>query len=175
VLLASREFDAAASACDQFLADSPRAPEADEARWRLAWSFLLGHRFPEAERAFRAIQPPSPHAEAAGKLAEESGRLATRRRKSPLLAGILGIVPGLGHLYCGRTADGLTSLGVNALLGAGTASALSKGADAAGVVLGLLTGSFYGGSIFGGVTWAHRVNRATAQERVDALRREHGL
>ncbi len=175
LLLEARQFDAAASAFDEFATDYPKAAEAPEARWRLAWSHLLGHQFRRAEQAFRAIGPRGPHAEAAGRLADESRRLATRRRKSPLLAGILGIVPGLGHFYCGRTGDGLTSLGVNALFGWGTVSAVRKGAHVAGAVLGLLGVSFYGGGIFGGVNWAHRVNRADAQKRLDALRREYGM
>lgn len=172
---AAERFEQAASAYDQFATDYPGSPRAHEARWRRAWSLLLARRFDLAERAFRAIERPSPHAAAARELAGESRHLARRRRKSPLLAGILGIVPGLGHFYCGRYRDGLVALAFNGLLGWGAGSAYGKGADAAGTVLGLLGVNFYVGGIFGGVNWAHRTNRAADQRRIDALRRKHGL
>lgn len=175
VLFGAEQFGAAASAFSEFVADYPKSDEAAEARWLLAWSHLLAHQLPRAQQAFAAIRLPNPHAEAAAALARECAALATRRKKSPLLAGILGIVPGLGHFYCGRTGDGITSLAVNAAFGWGTVSAVRKGAHVAGTVLGLLGVSFYGGSVLGGVNWAHRVNRADVQQRIDALRREHGV
>ena len=168
-------FEAAASAYDEFLADHPEAPAVHEARWRKAWCLLFAHRFKLAEAAFRAIGPPSPFAEAAGQLADAAHRLARRRHRSPLLAGILGIVPGLGHVYCGRYKDGLVAFVVNGLLGWGAGSGFAEGAEAAGTVLGLFGTNFYMGSIFGAVNWAHRVNRERAQKAVDKLRGKHGI
>ena len=173
--LAAGRFEGAAAAYDEFLSDYPKSAEADEARWRKAWSLLLAHRFELAEAAFLAIAAPSPHAEAARALAGESRRLAGRRRKSPLRAGVLGLVPGLGHVYCGRHKDGLVALAVNGLLGWGSASAFAKGAKAAGVALGLFGTNFYLGSIFGATNWAHRTNRARAQRALDRLRERHGI
>ena len=100
--------------------------------------------------------------------------MAGMPRKSPFLAGVLGIVPGLGHFYVGRYKDGLVSVGVSGLFGWGAGSAFRHGAKGAGVVLGLLGVNFYAGGLFGGVNWAHRVNREKAQREIDALRREYG-
>ena len=175
VRFAAGRFEGAAAAYDEFLTDYAKAPEADEARWRKAWSLLLACRFGLAEAAFRAIEPPSPRAEAAGALARESRRLATRRRKSPLLAGILGIIPGLGHFYCGRYKDGLVALAINGLLGWGSASAFAKGASAAGAAMGVFGTNFYLGSIFGATNWAHRLNRARAEKALGKLRQQHGI
>jgi len=172
---ARQEYEAAAAAYDEYARAHPKTREADEARWRRAWSFLLAHRFELAERAFQAIEPPSRHAEPARALAEESRRLTRRRRKSPLLAGILGIVPGLGHFYSGRYMDGLTAVAVDGFLGWGAASAFKHGAKVAGAALGLFGVNFYAGSIFGAVNWAHRTNRARAQRRIDELRRRYGM
>ena len=172
---AAESYEGAAAAFDEFLAEHPKAPQAHDAQWRRAWSCVLAHRFDRAEAAFAAIQPPSPYANAAQELAQASRRLAGRRRKSPLLAGILGIVPGLGHFYCGRYKDGAVALVFNGMLGWGAVSAFSHGAKAAGVVISLFGANFYLGSIFGGVNWAHRTNRARAQKQIDTLRRRHGL
>ena len=171
----AKSYEGAAAAFDEFLAEHPAAPRADEARWRRAWSYLLAYRFDRAEVAFAAIKPPSRYAAAARELATESRKLAGRRRKSPLLAGILGIVPGLGHFYCGRYRDGAVSLVFNGMLGWGAVSAFGHGAKAAGVVTTLFGSNFYLGSIFGGVNWAHRTNRARDDKQITRLRTKHGL
>jgi len=175
VLFAAGEFQAAAAAYDEFAYDYAQDPRADAARWRRAWSFLLGHEFGRAQAAFAAIGPPSPHAAAAAELARECRRLARRSTKSPLLAGVLAIVPGLGHFYDGRYMDGVAALVVNGTLGWGAASGFEAGATAAGAVLGLVGLNFYAGSIVGAVNWSHRVNRSRAEEQIDALRRKHGI
>ena len=175
VRLSAEKFGAAAAAFDEFIARYPKAPEAGEARWRGAWSLLLGHRFELAERAFGAIRAPDPHAEAAATLARECRRLAAQRRKSPLIASLLGIVPGLGHAYTGRYKDGLVALAVDGILGWGAASAFSKGARVAGAALGLFGVNFHLSSIFGAANWAHRTNRARDQKIIDRLRRKHAF
>ena len=175
VRLSAGKFGAAAAAYDEFIAQYPKAREVADARWRGAWSLLLGHRFELAERAFGAIDAKSPHAKAAGALARECRRLITRRRKSPLVASLLGIVPGLGHFYTGRYKDGLVALAIDGILGLGAGSAFSKGARAAGAVIGLFGINFHLSSIFGAANWAHRTNRARDQKAIGRLRRKHGL
>jgi len=175
LLFAAGEFQSAAAAYDEFASDYGQDPRADTAGWRRAWSFLLAHELRRAEAAFAAIGPASPHAAAARELAAECRRLARRSTKSPLLAGVLAVVPGLGHVYDGRYVDGLTAFLVNGALGWGAASGFEAGAAAAGAVLGVVGVNFYAGSILGAVNWSHRVNRSRAQEQIDALRRKYGL
>ncbi len=170
----AERYESAALAYHTFATDYPTDPRAGEARWGRAWCLLLVHRFARAEEAFRTIAAPDPRAGAAARLAEACRGIEGRPRKSPLLAGVLSIVPGLGHFYVGRPKDGLVSLGVNALFGLGATSAFRHGAKAAGWTLGLFGVNFYAGGIFGGVNWAHRANREKAQKAVDALRREYG-
>jgi len=170
----AERYEAAALAFHAFAADFPTDPRAGEAQWGGAWCLLLGHRFARAGDAFQAIAAPDPRAPNAARLAEACRQIEGRPRKSPLLAGILGIAPGLGHFYVGRYKDGMVSLGVNGLFGLGTASAFRNGAKAACVVLGMLGVNFYAGGLFGGANWAHRVNREKAQKTIDALRREYG-
>lgn len=173
MLFAAGEFLIASAAYDEFAADYAQDPRADTARWRRAWSFLLAHEVRRAEAAFAAIAPPSPHAPAARELVAECRRLARRATKSPLLAGVLAIVPGLGHIYDGRYMDALGAFVVNGALGWGAASGFEAGATAAGAVLGIVGVNFYAGSILGAVNWSHRVNRSRAQEQIDALRRKY--
>jgi tetratricopeptide (TPR) repeat protein len=171
----AKQYEAAAVAYHAFATEHPDDPRAAEARWQGAWCLLFDHRLEQAERAFADIKAPHPRAEDAARLAQECRRVAGMPRKSPFLAGVLGIVPGLGHFYVGRYKDGLVSLGVSGLFGLGANSAFRHGAKGAGVVLGLLGANFYAGGLFGGVNWAHRVNREKAQREIDALRREYGL
>lgn len=81
--------------------------------------------------------------------------------KSPTLASILGIVPGLGYLYDGYSGTALASFIVNSLFGWATYTAFDKDNDGLGVLLGVLTFGWYSGNIYGSIASAKRQNMRT--------------
>ncbi|OIO55385.1 MAG: hypothetical protein COX57_02690 [Alphaproteobacteria bacterium CG_4_10_14_0_2_um_filter_63_37] len=78
---------------------------------------------------------------------------------APDKAGWLSLIPGAGHLYLDRPMDALTAFGVNALLMAATADTVRKKEWGLGLLLGSVTVTWYGGTIFSAVSLAQRQNR----------------
>ena len=80
------------------------------------------------------------------------------KQKSPVVAGSLSIVPGLGKMYTGRIKDGVFAFGFVSILGYLTYESLTKHAYASGVVWSVVFGSFYLGNIYGGIDSAKNFN-----------------
>ncbi len=79
--------------------------------------------------------------------------------KDPVTAGILGVVPGGGYMYCGQKQDALTAFIVCSLLFAAAYESFNHGLEANGGLFSMIGIGFYGGSIWGGIAAAHRYNK----------------
>ncbi len=86
----------------------------------------------------------------------ESGTLI--KNKSPSIAGILSIVPGLGYAYTGHKQTTISALLVNGLLAYATYSNFKQGNIGMGVLTGVFNVSFYIGNIYGAIKSANRWN-----------------
>jgi uncharacterized protein len=73
------------------------------------------------------------------------------RTKSPALAGVLSIIPGLGKIYCGKTKDGIYSFVFISVLGYLTYDTYTKGAYSSSLIWGSSFVTFYLGNIYGSV------------------------
>ena len=80
------------------------------------------------------------------------------RPKSPAVAGILSIVPGLGYLYSGFEQTALSAFVVNTLFFWGTYEAFDRGNDGVGSLLTILSLGWYSGGIYGSIACAKRRN-----------------
>jgi len=78
--------------------------------------------------------------------------------KSPTLAGILGIVPGLGYLYDGFGETAFSSFLINGLFFWGTYEAIDGDHYGLGALLGVFSFGWYSGSIYGSIVSAKRRN-----------------
>ena len=86
-------------------------------------------------------------------------KLKSRKRKSPIWAGIFSILPGGGYLYTGHKGSALTSFVINSLLAYATYTSIkTKNYGWAGVC-GFLSLSFYIGNINGASRSAVRYNQ----------------
>lgn len=97
------------------------------------------------------------------------------RNKRPWLGGLLGLVPGMGYLYSGETANAARSLILNSIFifaMVDTARNDQWGAFAAVTFFEL---TWYSGSIYGGIDAAHRYNRRRAEEAAGAIEGEGRL
>lgn len=81
-------------------------------------------------------------------------------KKSPLLAGILAIIPGGGMLYCERYQDAFTSFCFNTGLIWAAYTAFDHDNPALGGVITFVETGFYSGNIYGSITAAHKHNKA---------------
>ena len=94
---------------------------------------------------------------------------AAANRKSPLLGGLLGIIPGLGYLYSGEYGNAARSLFLNGIFIWGMVETAQE--DYWGlfsvITFGELT--WYSGSIYGGIDSAHRYNRHQLEKALDVI------
>lgn len=90
-------------------------------------------------------------------------------RKSPLLAGLLAVVPGLGHLYVEQPLTAVAALLWIGLLSFGAVDSFRHGEIGLGVLVGAFDLIWYAGGIFGAVSAAHKYNRDAIANELDAL------
>jgi len=89
------------------------------------------------------------------------------RDKSPVVGGLLGLIPGLGYMYSGEYANAARSLLMNALCIWGLVELVDREMWGGVAVVGFAELTFYSGSIYGGADAAVRYNR----RRLDACTR----
>ena len=95
--------------------------------------------------------------------------------KSPLAAGLLSVVPGLGHFYLEEYSVGLTALAWNGLFGYATYEAFRHRRYGIGALLATLELMWYSGTIYGAVSGAERYNRDAVLNYLDDLDEGIGL
>lgn len=99
---------------------------------------------------------------------DDDGLLASM--KSPGLAGTLAMVPGAGYLYCGRFQDALVTFLFNGAMILAAWESFDEGNEALGAVLSVVELGFYGGSIYGSISAAHKHNRRQSTIFMESLR-----
>ncbi|WP_321492587.1 hypothetical protein [uncultured Desulfobacter sp.] len=80
--------------------------------------------------------------------------------KSPVLAGLLSIIPGGGMLYCERYKDAFASFCFNTGLIWAAYTAFDHDNPALGGVISFVEAGFYSGNIYGSISAAHKYNKA---------------
>lgn len=97
----------------RLLVEEPTTPTglSHDASWFLAWGHFDAGELEDAYKVFlRIAQSDGAHATDAQGVVQALLDKDKLDQKDPMLAGLLSIVPGLGHFYLGRWGVGLTSL-----------------------------------------------------------------
>ncbi|MDY0060819.1 MAG: tetratricopeptide repeat protein, partial [Myxococcota bacterium] len=151
----------------------PDGEHADLAHYRIAWTLIGRDQLPAASQHLAHVPAGSRFQDASGRLRQRLDAHADLPRRSPVAAGLFSaVLPGSGHVYAGRTADGLLAFFVVGVFGAATwETAASEDYVAAGL-LGTFALGFYLGNVFGAVNGAQRFNADTHQAWVGTLVRE---
>lgn len=101
--------------------------------------------------------------------------LRAKKKKSPLAAGLLSIIPGVGYLYDRQPANAITSFLINGLLAYATYTSIkSKNYGVAGLT-GVFSLTFYVGNITGAVNGAKRYNSRRISDSTSMLERINSL
>jgi hypothetical protein len=87
--------------------------------------------------------------------------------RSPLLAGILGIVPGLGYAYTGAWQTALSSLLANAILLGAAYELMGQELYFSAASVGAVGLGFYLGNIYGSANSAAKRNRTLRKQHLD--------
>ena len=89
--------------------------------------------------------------------------------RSPVLGGILSLLPGLGHLYGGLGTAGLRSFLINAACVGITVFCFVMGMPVLGVLFAVIEGALYFSNIYGGVNAVIRYNADFVLEHRDRI------
>jgi putative component of membrane protein insertase Oxa1/YidC/SpoIIIJ protein YidD len=101
------------------------------------------------------------------KIIEEAQQL---NKKSPTLAALMAIIPGLGYVYSGHAQTGLTAFTVNGLMAYATYSSIKSGNYGVAILTGCFNLSFYIGNIVGSSKSAARYNHQKHSEIVSRIK-----
>ncbi len=117
----------------------------------------------ELDQAQAYLEKISPESDLVTEKTDLTARIQQARSipgKSPVLAGILAVIPGGGFLYTGRIHDAAAAFLLNTGLGLAAWKAFDQNNYALGGVVALVGGGFYSGSIYGSISAAHKHNHA---------------
>lgn len=147
------------------VAEYPESPTAEEAKYRLGWSKMEEGNWREARETFKGVSRGSELREDAQELSELSLEGYDIPTKSPAAAGVLaGVLPGLGHAYCGRYKDATISFIINGLFTWAAIEAFDRDHDALGSLLGVMELGWYSGNIYSAVNSAHKYNKKSRED-----------
>ncbi len=116
-------------------------------------------KWQEASETFMMVEKSSPLYLNSQDLAEMSLKGEALPYKNPQTAGVLAILPGLGHLYCERPKDALVAFLLNGVTIWAAVEAFDEDLQVLGGILILLEVGFYAGNIYSAVNSAHKFNR----------------
>ena len=139
------------------------------AYYRLGWSQMQANRWLEASETFKQVEQGSPLYPSALDLTEMSLKGEQLSYKSPTTAGIMSIVPGLGHVYTKRYKDGMVAFLLNGLTIWAAVEAFDEDLDVLGGLLVALEVGWYSGSIYSAVNSAHKYNRKVRNDYRQSL------
>lgn len=142
----------------------------DKIFYQLGWLYLESGEIERSHVAFSRISPKNRTDFQADDLQTNLNAINDLPQKNPLTAGLLSIIPGGGYLYCGRYRDALTAFLVNSVLIYAAYESFDNDLYAIGGMIAVLETGFYAGSIYGGISSAHKFNRARKNEFVRELK-----
>lgn len=161
---------------ERVLFEYPDDEVADEARYRLGWVHMDAGQWNEASSTFQEVSRDSSLKDIALNLSDRSLEGLSLPRKSPAAAGVMaGVLPGLGHAYCGRYHDATVAFILNGAFAWATYEAFRRDMNALGGVLGFLGLGFYTGNIYSAVNCAHRYNENEKRKFLESLSDSLGI
>jgi tetratricopeptide (TPR) repeat protein len=142
----------------------------DEAYYHKAWIYLEMGLWDKAIESFEQVSSQNRDEYKIKETLAELTRGLPIRMKSPTIAGLLAVVPGAGHLYCGRKRDALISFVLNAAMIYAAYEAFDNDLEGIGAIITVFELGFYGGNIYSAVSSAHKYNRDAKNRFLHELR-----
>ncbi|MBW2739477.1 MAG: tetratricopeptide repeat protein [Deltaproteobacteria bacterium] len=142
----------------------------DQAYYRRGWIYLGMSRWEEAENSFKLISKKNWNKYRLATLSHEMSKKKDLKTKRPTVAGILAIIPGAGHLCCGRYKDATITFILNTAMIYAAYEAFDNNLDALGGIITFFELGFYSGNIYSAVNCAHKHNRNANKNFFEHLR-----
>ncbi len=143
-------------------------------RYLLGSAHARNGSFAQAQTAFASLHPDHALSLQANKLSARLGEVDLPH-KSPAAAGLLSIVPGLGHMYLQEYTVALTAAVWNGLFAYAAYDTLRSRQWGAGILLAALELFWYSGTIYGAVSGAQRFNRDARLNFIEELENQAPL
>ncbi len=99
----------------------------------------------------------------------ETLEVMNQKQKSPITAAIASIIPGGGFAYCNRYQDAIVAFLLNSAFILAAVESFEDGNDALGGLIAFIGSGFYGGSIYGGISSAHKYNRKIIRDSMNTV------
>ncbi len=165
-----KQYAQARSFFEKVKSDFPGSPQAEEAQWQIALTYLREERWKEAAAELRRIPRESRLYPRGEVMAQGLDRIGEVPQKSPTAAGLLaGVLPGSGHLYVGRYRDAAIAFLLNGAFIWGAWEAFDHKNYAVGGILTFFELGWYSGNIYSAVSSAHKYNRQQKEEYLNRL------
>lgn len=94
------------------------------------------------------------------------------RDKSPVVGGLLGLIPGAGYWYSGEIANGFRSLLLNSLFIYGMVDTAQQDQWGGFAVITFFEITWYSGSVYGGIDSAQRYNKDRLDTAIQGIERD---
>ena len=147
----------------------------DDVRHRRAWIYLEMGLWEEAEESLKSISFKNQGKYNTKKILVGLAKRKYIKKKSPVTAGLLSIIPGAGHFYCERRKDALVSFLLNGAMILGAFEAFENDMDAFGGIITFFELGFYSGNIYSAVSSAHKYNRDEKSNFLRYLKESTGV
>jgi len=156
------------------VSDSPEVK--DRALWALAWMYLDRAKNMEpgalerAEAFLSRISMAGERVFPARDVRHAVETILNQDQKSPFVAGVTALVPGGGFAYCERYRDAFAAFVINVGLIFAAHESFEGGNNVLGGLICVVESGFYGGSIYGSISSAHKYNRFKIRQKLDHIR-----
>jgi tetratricopeptide (TPR) repeat protein len=147
----------------------------DEAYYQKGWVYLEMGQWQRARENLEEISDQDRDRYPIENIIHDIETRTPLKQKNPTTAGVLAIVPGAGHLYCGRPRDALISFLLNGAMIYAAYEAFDEDLDGIGVVIAFFELGFYSGNIYSAVSSAHKYNRDEKRRFLNHLRKRTGM
>lgn len=162
----------AVAVLEQLIAATDSPDVADDANYRIGWIYLDLADWERSREYFNRVGPENRVAFRIGHLENRLDQVPDLPRKNPTTAGLLALLPGAGHFYCGRYRDGLISLAVNAAFIVAAVESFNNDLPVLGGVISAVGLGFYTGNIYSAVGSAHKYNRNQERAFIESLKKD---
>jgi len=165
--------DEAAGGLIDLIKETDQPAVKDRVRYRLGWIAIETSRIGQARTWFNRISPNRQTDYQVAELQKDMERIKDLPHKRPFLAGLFSVVPGGGYLYTGRYQDAAVAFVVNAALMGAAYESFDNDLEVLGGLLALIDAGFYAGSIYGGISSAHKFNQSAYNQFTEDLKEAH--
>lgn len=147
----------------------------DKIFYQLGWLYVESGDVKQGRYFFDSITTPGQLYFKINPFSEQLDQQKNIPQKSPMIAGLLSVIPGGGYLYCGRYNDALISFVINSALIYGAYESFNEDLPVLGGIITFIELGFYAGNVYGGISSAHKYNKAEYSKFIHHIKKNYKM